>query len=817
MSDRRRVALGIGIFLLHGAGTLILESVWVKQQVTLLGNSPEAPGMVLLAYFIGLAVGSWLWRLRGIHQIGSGRFAFAMMISLAFSVMVPGVLAAHLPALAAHRWLTPLVARPAMAAASLLLIAVPSVYLGAFFPAVGRLTSKTGFVLFYAAQTAGSLVGTLAGAVLLPRAFGYRVAALVAAALLFGAMLLVRHARVEKDVEDERERSGGIPEPVLHPRLLLIAAGSGVFSLVLQALWIRLISLASDNSVFAFGAVSVVTIGLLTAAGFLVSVLPPRVVSDGRVPLFLIPCIIAGGGAAAWLWVRVTGGLAIRLVTNAEGFATALFRAAPLVLVGSLCASLLFPAVLRIAATRQLPGTAVVGSLVAVNAAGCALGTALTSFLLIPYAGVWTTLVVALAGYLSLLLLCDAGRGRWVAAAAGAVSLAVFNPLRYPLVTPLDPFGGSPGTVVSAREGRFGIVSVIDYPGRIRSLWLNNTYLLEAFAGDVRATVRLGIFPTVLLPGARSLAMIGVGTGITASGFLDAGLERIVLIEMIPEVADAATRYFRDQNRGVLNDPRVRVVIEDGRHFLAAHADRFDIICTDLVTPWNEGAAALYSQEHFLTMRDRLNAGGMAVVWLPLYQLAREEFLVIARTMASAFPTVTLWQLGSQSDHAVVALVGTDSIRTEAIAAGIRRRSAEGGAPDALRTHESGILSHYIGPIDGDGQLFRGIAVNTLDHPRLEFLAAGEGRTLLRGRAFLDLADDFFRLPGNPGGRFFTRYDDAVEEWRMTGRDLNTYLWHLQRGEYPEAAALEGRLSRLPAFQEGAQPGTGAGADVGGR
>lgn len=804
MSDRRLVGIGTSIFLLHGAGTLILESVWVKQQVTLLGSSPEAPGMVLLACFIGLAAGSWRARSRGLRHIGSRAFACGLMLSLALSVAIPGLIAVHLPALAAHRWLAPLVARPVIAVTSLLLIAVPSAYLGAFFPAVGRLSSGTGFVLFFTAQTAGSLAGTLAGAVYLPRALGYRAAALVAAALVLGALLLVRCACRAPDCAGKQEPADGITAAGAPTRLLLIAAGSGIFSLILQALWIRLIALASDNSVFAFGAVSVLTIALLTAAGLVVTVLPARRVSDGRLILFLIPCIIAGGGCAAWLWVRLTGGLAIRLVANAEGFSTALARAAPLVLVGSLCASLLFPVVLRIATARQSSGDTVVGSLIAVNAAGCALGTALTSFLLLPYAGIWTTLTVALAGYLLLLLVSATGRRRWVAAAAGTLLLVMCNPLRYPLVTPRDPFGGSPGTVVSAREGRFGIVTVIDYPGRIRSLWLNNTYLLEAFSGDVGATVRLGIFPTVLLPEARSLAMIGVGTGITASGFLDTRLERIVLIEMIPEVAAAARRYFRDYNRDVMSDPRVRVVIEDGRRFLAANAERYDIICSDLVTPWNEGAAALFSEEHLRTVHDRLVSGGIAVVWLPLYQLTREEFLVIARTMAAVFPTVTLWQLGSQSEHAVVALVGTDRLRIEEIAAGIRRdRAGDNPDPDALRTHESGVLSHYIGPIDSGGQLFRGSAVNTIDHPRLEFMAAREGRTLLRGQSFLDLANEFFRLPGNPGGRFFTGYDAAVEEWRLTGRDLNTYLWHLQHGEYEAAAALEGRLSKLPAFQEG--------------
>lgn len=813
MSVRGARLAGAAAFALHGAGALVVESVWVRQQVVLLGSSPEAYASVLVAYFCGLAAGSWFWRAAGPRRVGSWGFLLGLAASLALSIAAPAWLAAHLETLAARPLLAPLAGRQVTLALTTLLLALPGAYLGAFFPAAGRLWAGRSFVPLYVAQTAGALAGAGLGTLLLPRSVGYRATAGAGAALVLAAVLLVRRAgRAAGALDESVAHAPRAATPHLPWRLLVLAAGSGACSLILQGLWIRLVALASDNSVYAFGAVSALSIAVFAAAGLFVLALPERVIGARVTVPLLLPAAVAGAAAAAWLWVRSTDGLAIRLVTNAEGLTAALARAAPLVLVGTACASLLFPLVLRLAAMRHGPPEATVGPLVAVNALGCALGIAVTP-LLLAGAGIWGTLAAALGGYLLLLPAAGGGRVRWpaAAAAAGVTAIALLAPWRLPLVTPADPFGGPAGTVASVRQGRYGIVSVIDYPGRIRSLWLNNTYLLEAAGGNPGATVRLGVLPTVLRPGAKSLAMIGVGTGVSASGFIGAGIERIRLIEMIPEVADAAGEYFGAANGRVLENPSVRLILADGRRHLAADPERHDIICCDVITPWNEGAALLYSLEHFRMVRRRLAPGGIAVVWLPLYQLAREEFLVIARTMTEAFPTVTLWQLGSGSDYPVVALVGADAIDVGAIAAGLRARGG-GSRQDALLVHESGVLSHYVGPVERDSALLRGVPATTVDRPRLEYLAARSGRELLRGARFLELLEDFFQLPGNPGGRFFAGYDERVEGWRRAGWAESRYFWHMQRGEYAAAARLEGAFADLPAYREA--PGAAGGAGV---
>lgn len=80
--------------------------------------------------------------------------------------------------------------------------------------------------------------------------------------------------------------------------------------------------------------------------------------------------------------------------------------------------------------------------------------------------------------------------------------------------------------------------------------------------------------------------------------------------------------------------------------------------------------------------------GGIFCLWLPMYQLTEEEFLVIAKSMATTFPRVTLWQLGSVIDNSVVALAGSETLATDKIISAMGSYPMK-DAPDAALLHDS--------------------------------------------------------------------------------------------------------------------------------
>src|SRR5207244_9192353 len=116
----------------------------------------------------------------------------------------------------------------------------------------------------------------------------------------------------------------------------------------------------------------------------------------------------------------------------------------------------------------------------------------------------------------------------------------------------------------------------------------------------------------------------------------------------------AARPHFAPSNEKLLERPCLRLVLDDGRRYLAATHDRFDVIVSDLFVPWNPGTGNLYAREMYESAARRLAPDGLFYQWLPLYQLRREEFDIIVRTFLTVFPQVSLWRDDFYSELPVI-------------------------------------------------------------------------------------------------------------------------------------------------------------------
>jgi hypothetical protein len=73
---------------------------------------------------------------------------------------------------------------------------------------------------------------------------------------------------------------------------------------------------------------------------------------------------------------------------------------------------------------------------------------------------------------------------------------------------------------------------------------------------------------------------------------------------------------LRDTRR-LLEDPRLRIRIEDGRKALEADTTLYDLIETDATWPETAGSGNLYSVEFFEAAKRRLKPGGVMCSWAP--------------------------------------------------------------------------------------------------------------------------------------------------------------------------------------------------------
>jgi spermidine synthase len=270
--------------------------------------------------------------------------------------------------------------------------------------------------------------------------------------------------------------------------------------------------------------------------------------------------------------------------------------------------------------------------------------------------------------------------------------------------------------------------------------------------------------PLLLHPSPRRVALLGLGTGITAAGALFHPLERLTAVELVPEVATAARLYLRDANRGVLDDARTRLVIGDARAYLRTTPDRFDVIVGDLAVPWRPGESALYTLESFAAARRTLAPGGLFCQWVPLFQLSEAELRIVLRTFLAVFPRAQVWRGDFSANEPALALVAT----AEPIP--LDPAIVEG----ALRVATADSANAHIASADGVWLYFAGV-LEPAD------LADGDTRVNRDDRPWLELLGP---------------WDEGDAQERCTGRRLQAWLADLRRRSEPRLGALGARERR---------------------
>jgi spermidine synthase len=279
----------------------------------------------------------------------------------------------------------------------------------------------------------------------------------------------------------------------------------------------------------------------------------------------------------------------------------------------------------------------------------------------------------------------------------------------------------------------------------------------------------------LLHPSPRRVAFVGLGTGITAGAALHHAVERVVALEIVPDVVEAARDDFADVNAGVVRDPRVTVVIDDGRNHLAAAPGDYDVIVGDLLVPWRPAEAPLYTRAHFESVRRSLRAEGVFCQWLPLYQLSAEQLASLVRTFVEVFPRTTLWRGNFLERAPTLALVGHTGTRTvdpAAVDARVQKLAGHEGNP--FLAGPAGFWLFLVGPVRPALPWLARAPLNTDDQPWVELAGPlppdgpdGAAVTLDGIQPFLA---DVAAAPVD--GTSLAALDPPHQAWRATGAAL---------------------------------------------
>lgn len=727
----------------------------------LLGSSVESTTRVFGCFFLGLSLGAGViafyiaritrpWRAMALAEFGVALFC--------------------LPVLGLSRWtdwIWPWLGSEGLMGwqgaliklgLSVAVIFLPAFAMGMVFPLLVKgVVAETGSESatggwLYAANTAGGVIGLGVTA-------GYALYSLGVSGALWLALLLnvvvglgaywIDRPTAKAAGKKGLGKSASVGRDLLKAlgwKLILTAFLSGAVILGLEILAMELVMLIAPLSFHAPVAVLASFILALAVSAALVPVIGKYVATSNT---FLFGVLVAAGVAPVIAPIALvrkaveSGGL--QTFDGLFGFTISM---SGLVLLsfgpGLLIAGTVFPTLLRML-PRQCDRSAAIGTLLAVNGLGGLVGAEWAYRVLVPWVGIYIGIgVVALVYVLAATLwMGTAGPKRWWkrgSVAMGLVTVVLVSAASLRHLPVVNPNIGL--KVLDLKMGREGNLAVVEHESFGRGLLFSNQYLLGST--NVRYDQeRQAHVPLLLHPEPKQVCFLGLATGITPSAALQhSTIESIEIVELSRMVVEAAEEFFSEYNAGITESPAARIVVEDGRTFIASQPNHYDVVIGDLFLPWRAGVGRLYSVEHLQAVKTSLRSGGLFCQWLPLYQFTAEQLELVLSTFQSVFPKAYLFEGKLELGAPVLAMVGyrDGALNWQEVEQACDRERLVNRIKDPTVRHVEGLAMLFRGGWDQK----RGITdINSLNNMELELRAGlhrildGAGKDYLVGEKWL--------------------------------------------------------------------------------
>ncbi len=658
------------LFFLSGVSGLIYQVIWQGMLNLVFGNTTFATATVVASFMGGMALGSYCFgRIADRHRNPLRLYAYLEVGAGAFALLFPFLLSAVSSLQLGIYHAFPIASYNSSVIKFFLcfsVLLIPSFLLGGTLPAVSRFfvtnfdTLSRGVGRLYGINTLGGVAGAFCAVFFLITSVGVRQITYSAAAIniLVAAVALSLDRFWATDgqrpkpnlSEPEETRQPAFPDSIRWI-VLIVYALSGFCALAYEVLWTRILAFFLGNSTHAF-AVMLTTYLLGLGLGSLIFA---RVLDKVKHPLILLAFVevFIGLFALFSLWEfsklgNILESLFVVLGGNWGALIVSRYVGAFLIMsVPTLLMGIAFPLVNKIY-SRSFRGLSHgVGNVYAVNALGSILGSVMTGFLLIPAIGI--TKSVMLIAMINVLLgtiaasstILTAFKAKWalaVTAAAGAVVLVIL--IAAPSIRFHTMLQGQ--KLIYYEEGASSTVSVVENEKGYKFLVVNGVYEVSTDYNSLRTFHMLGHLPLLLHENPEKALVISFGAGVTSGAVAAHDLKQIDAVEISPEVIEA-DGFFVKENQAVLSDPRVNLIIDDGRNYLLRTQARYDVITADATHPTGSDSWVLYTREFYELCKSKLNPEGFMAQWLPVHALAPVDYKTIVKTFQSVFPDTTLW------------------------------------------------------------------------------------------------------------------------------------------------------------------------------
>jgi len=751
------------IFFFSGLSALVYQVVWQRLLTTYYGVGPISIILIVTVYMVGLGFGA----LAGGYLAERSRkiifvyFLIELLIGC-FGVASPSIL----------DFLGRSTAGSSLALSLIYafsFLSLPTLLMGMTLPLLTKIFSRMiddflkAVSFLYFVNTLGAAAGTLLASYLIISFFGLRTAVYVAASINF--ILAVLIFSVSRSASVIRER--------VHPETassndLTAAAGTGglIFLLVFvtgflaigyEIIWFRVIGILAKDSPYAFTSVLAVYLTGIAVGSFAMDgYLKRRNAVDLRSLFFTLQFLIGLSVSLTFIGyfyltkytdfgiltrysfghnLHPDAGTLIDAIVakkSARDFLVGLYRlgdvffwSASFVLIPTILMGANFPLVSLLSLSQRNKEGKAVGLVYFFTIVGNALGGVLTGLVLLPYFGTETCLAAFCSvGIAFGVFVSRVGRTNLPAPtrfAVGIVLLAgitIAFPGKSALYSTMH-FAEGPGfgTYVErgfdtyVEEGIDGVVVTFQRDATVHNYIngsghgnrLNYGYVYETIEAMSRS------------PKLERVLVIGYGAGTTVETILKSDeVGELVLVELnATSLANLRKMPLFDN---MLRDPRIRLIIDDGRRYLLRNSEKFDLITMDPLRSTTVYSNNLYSADFFRLVQDHLKPDGVFLTW-------QDEHRVIPRTLSSVFEYLEMYKYFCLSSNS--------PLQTRHA---MRQKLIDSFTP----TERELVLANqgYLGDRSYVEALTRGYPINRDWEPWTEYYIGLKARELLKSQRF---------------------------------------------------------------------------------
>jgi spermidine synthase len=690
-----RIATLSSVLFLSGAGALIFETLWLRLSGLAFGNSIWAAGLILSSFMAGLALGNALAASSRIRRWRPLHFYAVLEVLVAFLGCTIVFCLPILGDLMRPVWQTLWNYQPTLLGlrfvVSFLILLVPTTAMGLTLPVMiedpllRQMDFGRAICFLYGSNTLGAMAGAVLGEAYLIRVFGlYGTSLAAASAVCVAGAIAFLVARgggpfwegpsLEHPQRLQNRRSLFFPlsfDTDYRPpwRLLFVSFGTGLIFLALEVIWFRFLRLYVVSTPTAFAVMLAVVLGGIGLGGIVAGAIHRRSAQPNQ----LLPVLLLLSPIAVLSSYLLFPGEVVR--TPAGAFSLGSWPQIALLCLAlmfpvSLLSGILFPTIIARVQLKVADRMNSTGITTLFNTAGAAAGPLLASFVLLPGVGYQWSLVLCAAAYLVLSIVVSE-RSSWsigrpvgwltTVLCAGAILLMAILPFHHTeshfshAIRPYehDEQGKLLAPVVKRIEGTSDTLQLLrrDLFGQPYYYRLmTNGFSMSATNPRSQRYMRLFAYlPLAFRPESEDVLLLCYGCGVTADALLHGpSVKRLDAVDISKEVFALADFYTGINYSNPLLDPRVHAVVQDGRFFLQASPQQYDIISGEPPPPKVAGAVNLYTEEFFSLMRRRLKEGGIATFWLPTNQLKVEETKAILRAFHNAFANASVWGSADQ-------------------------------------------------------------------------------------------------------------------------------------------------------------------------